>query len=130
VLVILARIFNILWASDFCQQETQNQLPVPGNWQAAVSGGGGEPIQDAFPISVYVSSHIICGHTTWGKNKIKTLTLNSLMLTRPRTCRIAEPVCKYCVHTRKLKMKIVNVPLYPVVGVPVYYTGYPGTASI
>ena len=81
---------NILWAtSDFCQKE--NTKPI--NWQAAaaVSGGGGEPIQDAFPISVYVSSHIICGHTTWGKNKIKTLTLNSLMLTRPRTCRIAEP---------------------------------------
>ena len=83
-----------VWASDFCQKE--NTKPI--NWQAAVSGGGGEPIQDAFSISVYVSSHIICGHTTWGKNKIKTLTLNSLMLTRPRTCRIAEPGCKYCVQ--------------------------------
>jgi hypothetical protein len=35
-----------VWASDFCQKDRRRKHNKPINWQAAVSGGGGEPIQD------------------------------------------------------------------------------------
>ena len=81
--MFLARIFcgPVIFAMDFCQKE--NTKPI--NWQAAVSGGGGEPIQDVFP-SLCTSRRTLFVAIQLGvKNKIKTLTLNSLTLTRPRT---------------------------------------------
>ena len=67
---------------DFCQKE--NTKPI--NWQAAVSGGGGEPIQDMLFPSLCTSRRTLFVAIQLGvKNKIKTLTLNSLTLTRPRT---------------------------------------------
>jgi hypothetical protein len=86
-----------MWASQKLKENTTI------NWQAAaaVSGGGGEPRSKMFFLSLCTSRRTLFVAIQLGvKNKIKTLTLNSLTLTRPRTCtcRIAEPGCNV-VHT-------------------------------